>query len=500
MKPAEHQPLLLALNAAVDGLNAVDTRSGTAVLKWKTLNLARLQLNMAKHDLTIHKIALATPEIDGKRSADKKVDLATLMKPAPASAKAAGTPSGAGQAAPAWQVAVDAVDVNNGTIRFTDAGIRPAFKTGLYALNLTLDQLTSTGEKPARFSLKTKVDRYAPFTAKGTLSPLQGQPGFALTSHLRGLEMPPFSPYTGTYIGHKLKSGRLALDLKYRLQRKELQGKNNIVAKQLYLGDKVHSDKAVNLPVGLGLALLRDASGVIDLDLDVSGNVDDPSFSVSGIILKALKNIIVKAATSPFHLLASLVGGSEDMGNVEFPAGADTLNPDNQDKLRQLAKALTKRPQLEVTDTGCAGVQADDSALQVRRVLQQIAARRKVAVSELKAGTLLDNKANRKVLRDLNARLKLADEGKRKKALAAARPDLKGDALTQQVYRNMLDEVASHQTITQQDRLTLADQRALAIKQFLVGTAGVAHGRIHLQKATVEDLRGRTCHLGVQAH
>src|SRR5690606_35118349 len=153
-------------------------------------------------------------------------------------------------------------------------------------------------------------------------------------------EMSRLSPYTGTYIGYQLKSGTLALDLDYALQQRRLKGSNNIVANQLYLGDTVASEQAVDAPIGLGLALLRDSSGVIDLDVGVSGDLDDPGFSVSGIVLKALMNVIVKAATSPFQLLGSLVGGSEDLGKVEFAAGSSELDAEEQAKLAQLVEAL----------------------------------------------------------------------------------------------------------------------------------------------------------------
>lgn len=499
IKPEDHQPLLLRLNTAIKNLKAADTRSGRMVLQWKALNIDQLKLNMAKRDLTIDKVVLDTPDIAGRRSADKKIDLATLIKPAATSPKGGRhhAKPAAAKASSSWQMALHELDLRHGAIRFTDAGIQPAYTAGLYAMNLKLDQFTNPGRKPAHFALKAKVDHYAPFAIKGTIAP--SRQGFAFTSRLQGLEMPPFSTYTGTYIGYQLKSGTLGWTLKYDLRRHELKGMNGIVAKQLYLGNEVKSAKAVHLPIALGLALLRDANGIIDLNVGVSGNMNDPSFSVSGIIWTALKNIIVKAATSPFKLLAGLVGGgSEDLGSVEFSAGTSRLNAGNQKKLRELALALTKRPQLILTVAGSAGADADDAALQMQHVLQLIAAQRKMPTSELQPETLLNVKANRNALSNLNARLKLPSESKRKDTLAAAHPDLKGDALMSRVYRNMLHDVAARQTITKQDLLALADQRALAIKQFLVETAKLNYSRIRMREAAADDLRGRVCNLGVR--
>jgi hypothetical protein len=204
--------------------------------------------------------------------------------------------------------------VHQGSVGFRDTSIKPIFKTGLYALDFEMNRLASTGDKPATYRRTSMADKYAPFTVQGTLAPLQRQPEMAFTSQPRGLELPTLLPYTGAYIGYNLKSGQLALDLQYELKQHKLRGKNNFIAKQLYLGDKVPSEQGVNLPVVLGLALLRDVNGVIDLDFGVTGDMNDPVFSVSGLIWKALVNIIVKAAASPFQLLASLVGSSEDLG------------------------------------------------------------------------------------------------------------------------------------------------------------------------------------------
>lgn len=267
----------------------------------------------------------------------------------------------------------------------------------------------------------------------------------------------------------------------------------------MYLGDEVKSDQAVDAPVALGLALLRDPSGVIDLDVGVSGDLDDPGFSIGGIVLKALMNIIIKAATSPFQLLGSLVGSSEDLSSIAFDSGSAELSPDSQEKLQQLVKALTERPQLGVTIHGSAGEQDDVGALQTQRVLQQIAARRKIPLNELQLQSLLQDKANRNALEDINDELQLASERERKDARQKVDPNLEGDALTEAVYTQMLKDVAAKQAITPQDLLNLADQRALVIKQFLVQTAGLDQSRAQLLKTGKDDLKGKVCELGVEA-
>jgi hypothetical protein len=219
---------------------------------------------------------------------------------------------------------------------------------------------------------------------------------------------------------------------------------------------------------------------------------------VAGLVWKALANIIVKAATSPFKLLASLVGSTEDLGSISFNAGESSLTVDDETRLQQLVKALMQRPQLAVTVHGSADAKEDSDALQQQRVLEQIASLRKVPVAGLQFVSLLDDKANRRSVEQLNTALKLPAVRLREQALQKADPKLQGDALSLQVYQQMLADVTDQQPISQQDLLVLADQRALAIKQYLVESTKLDHNRVKLEKTREENLKGRACELGVE--
>lgn len=497
LETTDPMPLNLNANISLADVQAEDTRSGKKILQWKALNLQQLRLDLLQRTVNVETVELQQPDIAAEIGSDKQMNLGTLVKTseaAPANSENAAAPVADEKP---FQVVINTVAISDGTARFRDASVEPAFKTGLFNMTLNVRQLTNNGPQPASFDFSSKIDKYAPFNAKGTLVPLDQQPGFAFKSQLKGLEMPNLSPYTGTYIGYQLQSGKLALDLDYELKQRHLKGKNTIVAKQLYLGDEVQSEQAVDAPVALGLALLRDMNGVIDLDVGVSGDLDDPGFSIGGIVLKTLMNVIVKAATSPFQLLGSLVGGSEDLGKVEFAAGGAELTPEVEEKLSQLVTALAQRPQLMVNIKGSAGMEDDAAALQLARVRDLIAQQRKKSPADLPLETLLEDKANRNALEDINDELKLPDEGDREDALQAANAELKGNALTRQVYQQMLQDVAAQQTIGQQDLQSLADQRALAIKQFLVESAKLDHSRIQMAKTRQADLKGRVCELGL---
>ena len=352
-----------------------------------------------------------------------------------------------------------------GTIHYLDKSVAPAFKTALYDVSLSADHITTNRSASIPFSLTGKVDRYAPFSIKGNLQPFDRQAAFDFSSNLDGLEMHGLSPYSAAFIGNQLKRGKLSLALDYRLRNRTLTGKNNIIAKNLYLGKKTPGDPAIKAPVALGLALLRDTQGVIDLNVGVSGNLDDPGFSVSGIVLKALVNVIAKAATSPFKLLGSLVGGREDLGKIDFAPGLAVLSQDNQARLKQLAKALVQRPQLALYIKGNAAEKEDVPMLQSLEVQKLVAAIRKISMADFQTNEgetpWWMAPDNRDALVKINDRLNLPTVSERKTRLQAATPELKGDALTAEITRQLYNDMAAAQKITNDMLLSLADHRAL---------------------------------------
>ena len=502
-------PVSSQLALEVNDFQAEDLRTGKPVIQFKQIKADEALLETQSKQFTLAALTITEPNLLVEIGKDKQLNWATIAKADPAVTEAV---TNAEQeieadveqaAANDWNYAIGRVEMKNGLTRFVDRSVSPTFKTGLHNMEFQLDKVASDNTQPVPFSLTSKIDRYAPFEVKGTLDPIDKQPGFEFKSRLSGLEMPPLSPYSSAFIAHNLESGKLNLDLDYRLHDKKLKGDNGIVADQLYLGEHVPNEDAIDAPVGLGLALLRDVNGVIDLDVGVSGDLDDPGFSISGVILKAFLNVMVKAASSPFQLLGSLVGGSEDMGEIEFAAGFSDLTDDSQQRLQKLAEALQQRPQLIVRFHGGALASEDAPMLKKLRIQDRVADDRKMSLLELReeAGDVdwWTVRANRKAILRINDELKLPDVGEREKELQAQNPELKGDELEASVYQAMYEDVADKQEISSTDLLALADARALVIKQYLVDVAQLDHGRVSVEKTNKAHLNDRVVKLGIDA-
>jgi hypothetical protein len=212
--------------------------------------------------------------------------------------------------------------------------------------------------------LTGKVARTGTLQVDANLLPLAEQADGKLRFVLKNMDVTGFSPYSGKFVGKELAKGKLGLDLAYEVTHAKLTAENKIGLDALTLGKPVESADATDLPVGLALALLRDTSGRIALDVPVSGRIDDPEFRVGKVVLQTLRNLILKAATAPFALLGGLVGaGGDELGRVAFEPGRAEVSEAETAKLDTLAKALAERPTLSLEVSGATATDLDTPAL-----------------------------------------------------------------------------------------------------------------------------------------
>lgn len=263
----------------------------------------------------------------------------------------------------AWSYAIDRVHLEKAAFVFNDYSIEPAFSARIQDFSGDILPVSSSPASTTRVKLEGTVDGYAPVTLQGVVKPMAQPPDLDLAFNFRGIELSSFAPYSGTYAGYRIDSGLLTVGLKYRLKDNRIQGSNKVVINQLVLGQRVKSPRLIDLPLRLALALLTDEHGVIDLDVDVSGDTKNPDFSIGKIVWKAFRNIIVKAVTAPFRLLAGLVGSSDDFEFVPFAAGSADMSPEAKAALAKLPEAMAKRPQLRV---GVNGIYSEDDRFLLR--------------------------------------------------------------------------------------------------------------------------------------
>ena len=241
------------------------------------------------------------------------------------------------------------VDIKNMKLDFEDKNLAIPFRTTITKLNGEISELKSKKSSTSKLFIKGIVDKYGLAEITGTINPNDIKILTDINMKFQNISMNSFTPYSAKFVGREIKDGKLELDLNYNITKSNLHAKNNIVIKQLSLGNKVESTDAISLPLDLAITLLEDSSKTIDINLPVSGNVDDPEFSIASIIWKAFVNLITKAITAPFSLLGSLFGFEDhEISSVNFNLQESKIGPIQQEILDKIAVILSKKSNIAI--------------------------------------------------------------------------------------------------------------------------------------------------------
>jgi hypothetical protein len=373
--PVTGQPKVeLTTDVDVSDVATVDRANNEPLVAWKAFHVGALHVATAPLEVAIGSVSLTDFQARLVMSPDGRFNLqdafaapgsAPAAKPvAAADAKKPETP----EAAPT-PVTIGQVTLQGGKVTFTDRSIHPAYTADLTELAGRVSGLSSTPGTTAAIDVRGSVNRSGVLTIVGSANPLAKDLSLDVQVALRDFELPPTSPYAGHYAGYVISKGKLALSLDYKIAGRKLDAKNRLVLDQFTFGEKVDSPDATKLPVRLAVALLKDRHGVIDLEMPIAGSLDDPEFKVGRAVLKVLGNLVVKAATAPFSLIASAFGGGDELQHIEFPAGRSTLDDAAGKRLAALSKALNERPGLSFEIAGGADGKRDREGL--RRFLYE---------------------------------------------------------------------------------------------------------------------------------
>jgi hypothetical protein len=322
---------------------SVDKVKADEFLKWNSLYLGGINVNHNPLSLSINEVALTDFYSRLIINSDNTLNVQGIVKDEKAEPE------------------VEALDERkeiNGALQ--ESGPHTA---NLLEIGGRVSGLSSEESTTADIDLRGKLENYAPLKITGRINPL-GDDLFAdIKVDFQDMDLSPLTPYSGTYIGRTIQKGKLSRDLQYKIHKKKLDAENRVLLDQFTLGNRVESPDATKLPVGLAIALLKDRNGEINLDLPISGNIDEPEFNVGKIVIKMVMNIFIKAATSPFALLGAIVGGGEELSYVEFNYGSFKIDMLEEQKLNKLIKALSDRPSLKMEIEGYVNIEKDLDAL-----------------------------------------------------------------------------------------------------------------------------------------
>ncbi|MCS4286253.1 outer membrane protein OmpA-like peptidoglycan-associated protein [Pseudomonas sp. BIGb0278] len=356
--------------ATVNQLHTLDTIKDRDFVKWQQLDLNGLSY-VHGDALTIDQVKLLQPYARFIINEDRTTNVDDLLIPQPAGAtkSTAEKPVTPSNSKP-MGIRIGKIDINDGSANFADLTLTPNFATAVQQLNGQVGTIDNRQPAPAKVDIKGKVDRYAPVTIKGALNPFNPMASLDIATSFKRVELTTLTPYSGKFAGFRIRKGRLNLDVHYLITNGQLKAENKLVIEQLQLGEKVDSPDAVDLPIRLAVALLKDTDGTISIELPVTGDLNNPQFSVMPIVWQTLRNLVLRAAQAPFKFIGGLVSGgsSQDLGTVAFSAGSSDLSGDAQAALDKLATALNERPELRLEIEGTSAQTSDGPLIAEQRL------------------------------------------------------------------------------------------------------------------------------------
>ncbi len=489
-------------DATVSNLATIDKGASEDFLKWNSLAVNGINAGNKPLRVEIDKIALTDfysrlivntdgtfnvqgIMVRGKESPNPEMTQTESAKPQ----SAKDPPSAEAPTAEApTSVTINSVTMQGGDISFSDRYIKPNYSARLSEVGGRISGLSSEEMQRADVDLRGKLEGGSPLQIVGTINPLGRDLFVDIQVDFKDIELSSMTPYAAKYAGYAIDKGKLSLSLKYLIEKRMVKAQNKILLDQFTLGDKVDSPTATKLPVRFAVSLLKDRNGLIDLDLPVTGSLDDPQFSVWAVIGQVLTNLLTKAATAPFALLGSLVGGGPALSHIEFAYGSADLDSAAQDKLKTLAKVLFERPALKLDVAGHVDTEEDQEALRQEQFDRKLKAQKLTELTKKGATTATLNTVKvepNEYARYLTLAYKKETFPKPRNVLGMNK-DLE--------VPEMEKLILAHIIITEDDLRELARQRAEAVKDNLV-TSKIEPSRIFLLATSVKPPQDKSTKL-----
>ena len=430
-----------------------DTIINRRLLGWKHLSITPIKLNLSPLSVDINEVTLTKPYSRLIVTEDRNINFNQLMIKTSGKKKPSTTPLPT--------INISKVIIKNGSAYFSDRSLRPQFGTSIQNINGVIKGLSSNNLESADVAIKGTVEEYGKLSVNGKINPLSGDLSTDINVNFDKIELTTLTPYSGRYAGYIIEKGKLSLSLNYKIAKGMLNGKNRLILDQFELGDAVDSEESVDLPIKLALALFKDSKGVIDISLPTKGDMNSPDFEIRGLIFKALLNVMTKAISSPFSLLANLVGGNEEsLNSVAFELGSASLTSQQKENLNTLATLLKQRPQLILDIRVNVDSKQESEELKKKLLTAKLSIENKNQAQKIQA------------MEDLLTELqgnKSLDKIKKELAITQSQTQETDQVLIdKQYHKTLFDRLINLQPISSLDLTELAQQRISAIKHELI--------------------------------
>jgi len=471
--------LHLSSSLNLDSLTLNDKRIKKPLLFLNKLQTDSITLELFPNRLYIDEVNIKSFYVDAVIDANKTMNFAKLSKLKKASKEVVKKTD----KKEVFPVKILKLNVSSGSAKFSDYSIPIKFSTYIHNLDGVVYAISNTANETTYINIAGDVDEYGSAKIEGSIESANPKAYTDLNLNFQNLDLNSLSGYSASFAGHEIDSGKLYLDLGYDILNSELKGSNNIMMKSVVLGKEVEDENVTVLPLGFVLGLLEDSDGVIDIEMPVEGNVDEPDFKYGTLVLKTIGGLIAKAVTSPFKFLGAAMGiDAEALEYVYFEAGTSLVTPPQREKLDQLAKMLLKKPKISLKFASPYAAVEDKQALQMSKLIDLV-----MKKSGLKNRKEHKNAMTTDLLEDIYEAVKNDD------SLKVVREELtqkyEGEVMERMYHTKLLDLCRDMQIVTQEELNLLAKKRTQNIYTYLSEDKNIDKTRLLEDSVTMVDVK-----------
>ncbi len=478
--PSKNLPDLSAkADVSINDFTLVHSLNKRHLLQFATLNLHDAIFALNPNRVYIDEVDIDALYVDAYIDANKTINFAKILKPTKkqkSSKKANSKP---------FDFQIAKVGITNSSATFEDASLPVRFKTEIHDLKGAIYAISNAREEISYVDIAGGVDKYGSMKLQGSIQSAAPKNYTDLALRFRNLNLSALSGYSAQFAGYKIAKGKLFVDLNYKINNALMQGKNSILIKNIELGDEIEDENISKLPLGLAIALLEDSNGVIDLNVPVEGDINNPDFKYGKLVFKAFVNLITKAVTAPFRFLGEALGiDTQKLKSIEFEYASSTLLPSEIEKLDELATLMIKRPKIALIFTPSYHEIYDTKAIAMQKLIQKLLKESKISSKEDLKNSLTVELLEDIYLQTAKEQTLQALQRKLQKSYA------KEEDFAREYRKALLQKVLAMQVVTKEELEALATKRAQSVISYLVDTKGISPKRVKSKEIEILEDEG----------
>jgi hypothetical protein len=412
---------------------------------------------------------------------DKKMNFTSLIKQTQNKDEVLKQDDNTSKVEDSFPIKIMKVDVSMGSAKFADLSLPIEFHTNIHDLNGVIYAISNQKDETSFIDISGEVDEYGSTKLKGSINTGDPKSYTDLDFNFRNLELNSVSGYSASFAGYEIDSGKLYLDLGYDILDSQLVGENSIIIKNIKLGKEFEDENTTSLPLGFVIALLEDSEGIIDIEMPVEGNVDEPDFKYGTLVWKTFANLIVKAVASPFKFLGSMMGmDADNLESIDFEPGLANILPPEKEKLDIIAKMMIKRPKISLSIGATYDELSDKQELKKEKLIALL-----LKKSGVKNKEKHENIMTVDLLEDVYNDLR--DDDKLQKIKTKLKKESKGENFDRAYLNALVQECTKIQPFEDSELKALALSRARIVKSYLINKKSITSSRIKMLEISSVD-------------